>query len=115
VEIVPSWTDQPIGFQGSTNADVIEGTFVVMDDELGSYTAREIVTAVRAMAGPKPDEEGRLRPRVISYRDPKGRNAIVMLTQGGESDRHALTLGEMSLTFATIAVEIGAVLGTEGN
>jgi hypothetical protein len=38
-----------------------------------------------------------------------------MLTQGGESDRHALTLGEMSLTFATIAVEIGAVLGTEGN
>jgi hypothetical protein len=114
VEIVPSWTDQPIGFQGSSNFDVIEGTFLVMDDELGSYTAREIVTAVRAMAGPWVDAEGRLRPRVIAYRDPKGRNAVVVLSKGGESDRHVLEVGEMSLTFTTVDVAIGALIGTAG-
>jgi hypothetical protein len=114
VEIVPSWTDQPIGFQGSTNSDVIAGTFVVMDDELGSYTARDLVTAVRAMAGPTENDRGRLRPRVICYRDPKGRNLIVMLSAGGEADRHNGQLGEMHLTFSAIAVEIGGLIGTSG-
>jgi len=114
VEVVPSWTEHPIGFQGSTNSNVVSGTFMVMDDEWGSYTARDIVAAVRSMAGPKQDADGRLRPRVISYRDPKGRNLVVMFSRGRETDHHVNHIGEMSLTFTQVAVEIGAVYGTAG-
>ena len=114
IEIVPSWTEHPIGFQGAANSNVISGTFLVKDDELGSYKAGDIVAAVRQMAGPRIDDEGRLRPRVIAYRDPRGRNLIVMLSKGKESDKHIMALGQMALTFTQIGVEIGALVGGSG-
>lgn len=109
VTIVPSWTDKPIAFQGRANSDVISGTWQVTDDEHGSYTARDLVAAVREMAGPWIDADGHARPRVICYRDPRGRNAIVALNRGKEADRHITALGEMALAFT----EIGVVLGSE--
>lgn len=107
IEVVPSWEAEPIGFQGSRDSDEIAGTWQVVDDPHGIFTARDLVAATRRMAGARRNAEGKLIPRVLCYRDPLRRRAYVLLMQGGESDRHYRGYGEMPLSFTEVADPTG--------
>lgn len=110
VEIVPSWGPEPIGFQGPANSTEIKGDFAVLDAEDGTHTAEEVVREVRAMATPRKTGERTIAPRVIGYRDPRGRVFFAMIHSSGESDEHNASVGRIDLTITQVAAEEGVVL-----
>lgn len=107
VEVIETWSDKPIVFSGLADSSVLSGSFAVMDDPNGTYTARDVIATVREIARPKLDADGYPLPRVVLYRDVKRRLLYAVLTSGGESDEHATTLGKMDLTFTEIEASQG--------
>ncbi|MGI8548106.1 MAG: hypothetical protein ACR2M1_12380 [Gemmatimonadaceae bacterium] len=104
---VATWGGKPISFQGAADSTNVIGTFKIFDDPLGTFSVNELIAAVRAMARPRYDMDGLPNPRVLCFRDPKGRCLFVVLTSGGETDGYDPIAGTVSLSF----VEIGVVQG----
>lgn len=107
VEIVESWGAEPIGFQGPANSLEIDGDFAVLDADDGTFTALELVREVREMATPRRTGERTVAPRIVCYRDPRGRCFLAMIRTGSESDEHTAAIGRMDLTITQVAAEQG--------
>jgi hypothetical protein len=107
VEVIATWGSKPVIFSGNADSSVLSGSFAVMDDPNGTYTARDVIATVRQIARPRIGDDGYPLPRVVLYRDPKRRLFYVVLTSGGESDEHSSKLGKMDLTFTEIDQQQG--------
>lgn len=107
VEVIPTWGSKPVIFSGVSDASVLSGSFAVMDDPNGTYTARDVIATVREIARPKIGDDGYPLPRVVLYRDSRRRLIYAVLTSGGESDEHSSKLGKMDLTFTEIDQQQG--------
>lgn len=81
--------------------DRVSGTFTPFDDRSGNnyFTARQVVEAARELARPLVDANGRVVPRALYWRDPKGRAFPFRITEPVEEDdqhlhdRAVFTLG----------------------
>lgn len=102
MEVIATWGSKPVIFSGNADSSVLSGSFAVMDDPNGTYTARDVIATVRQIARPRIGDDGYPLPRVVLYRDPKRRLFYAVLTSGGESDEHSSKLGKMDLTFTEI-------------
>ena len=95
----------PETWHARTDYDRISGTFTPIDDQSGNgyYTARQIIDAVRTLARPITDENGRVVPRSLTYRDPKGRNLRVVILSVEEADRHLASRGAFTIELLEVA------------
>lgn len=109
VEVIATWGAKPVIFSGLADSSVLSGSFAVMDDPNGTYTARDVIATVREIARPKIGADGYPLPRVVLYRDPRRRLLYAVLTSGSESDEHSSKLGKMDLTFT----ELNATQGVD--
>lgn len=107
VEVIATWGSKPVIFSGNADSSVLSGSFAVMDDPNGTYTARDVIATVREIARPKLDGDGYPLPRVVLYRDPRRRLLYAALTSGGESDEHTGRIGRIDLTFTEIDQQQG--------
>jgi hypothetical protein len=107
VEVIATWGAKPVVFSGLADSIVLSGSFAVMDDPNGTYTARDVIATVREIARPKIGADGYPLPRVVLYRDPRRRLLYAVLTSGGESDEHSSKLGKMDLVFTETSANEG--------
>lgn len=86
--------------------DTVDGTFHALDDPSGSgyYTARDVVETVRELAKPIVREDGRVIPRTLCYRDPKGRSFPFQIMEFSEDDHHYRNRA----TFRLQGIEVGS-------
>lgn len=95
----------PETWHSRVDYDRISGTFTPISDTSGNgfYSARQVVDAVRTLARPITDENGRVVPRSLTYRDPKGRNLRVVIMAVEETDHHLYDRATFSIDMLEVA------------
>jgi hypothetical protein len=83
----------------------ITGEFPVIGDQsgLGRFSSRDLVDAVDDLGAPWTDDEGRVREKVLCYRDNRGTVAYVVLMATSDQYQHIGQSSVMPLEF----VEVG--------
>ena len=119
-ETIETFGAKPVVFAGPTAYRIASGDFVALDDEYGTYTSGEVIDAVIELSRPALDDEGRHLPRLLWYRDPRGRSFPCVMDGPDENDEHAhdrqrirISLTEVDTTknmFAEIADELIRIL-----
>ena len=100
-DIIPTWGERPVAFMAPTRYLELEGEFQVIDDPHGGYTARDIVADVIELASPM-REGTTVRPRLVCYRDPKGRVIPAVLSNVIEQDQHMNSRALVGLTVTEV-------------
>src|SRR5690606_945471 len=108
-ETVPSFGPTPLAFQGASDSLVIRGTFTEVDDPFGTYTAHDVRRMVEAMGAPVVDEAGIPHSRLVCYRDPLGRVALVALQDVSPADQHERNRVVMGLEMIEIEAAQGVL------
>jgi hypothetical protein len=109
VEVVETWGEKPVVFQGRGDYAIITGNFRALDDPEGTFTAMDIAAAVSEMATVTYGDDGRPRPRILCYRDPKKRVLFVSITESREVDEHVAALEGIPLTLVENATDAWGV------
>lgn len=87
-QLVPSFGSSPIPFQGRSDYRRINGVFGAVDDRHGTYGYREIIETIERMGAPVVSSDGVVRARSVNYRDPRGRNLVVVINNVDPADSH---------------------------
>jgi hypothetical protein len=106
VELIPTLSGKPVSFQGIGDADVIAGSFDVLDWPEVAATARDQVTVAEELGRPDFDELDRPVPKDLCYRDPKRRVLFVAMTGYREEDEHTGALVRLGLEFSETAARL---------
>src|SRR5699024_3179915 len=94
-ELVETWGSKPLAFTGQRASDVVNGRWIVIDDERQqSYLAIELIAAARSLVHNRIGDDGYPYPRVVCYRDPKGRLLMTRMHNMVEDDRHRNGIAE---------------------
>lgn len=108
VQIVPTFGPKPVAFMGPARSRILQGSFMTKDTAIN--TAQEIVEAAVEAGSPVEDADGRIRPRVCYYRDPRGRGMAVVASAPIERDDHNTSRARIDQSFT----EIEATVDIEG-
>lgn len=110
-QIVETWGEKPIVFQGIQNYDSVSGTFLIFDDDLGAFTSRDVIAALDSLNEVDLDTDGDPVPQIVCYRDPKRRVFYGTLTDYDEKDRHEDNISEVEIEVTENATDAwGAAL-----
>lgn len=88
----------PYGFQAPTEYEGARGSFRPLDHPDGLYSATGQAETIKTLAKPTEDENGRIGPRRLWFRDPEGRAFRFMFRKGPETEpQHNGTWNEVDV------------------
>lgn len=106
--IVQTFGERPISFVGPAASRRITVSARIKDN--AEFLAAEVVEAAVEASRPVRDEEGRYRPRVMYWRDPRGRGMTAIQGPPVERDRHQRSKAELELAYTEIDASIEATI-----
>lgn len=106
IEIIPTLGRKAVAFQGLTDYAVISGQFTVLAQPEVGATVEDQLAVARELRKPDEDELGRPRPKLLCYRDPRGRVLYASITGYREDDAHTDTVESIDLEFTENATRL---------
>jgi hypothetical protein len=99
-EIIPTFGALPVAFMGPAAGRILQVAALVMDDL--EHTAAETVEAAIDASRPILGDDGRYSPRVVFWRDPRGRGILGIQSAPREVDQHQRSRSAFEMTITEI-------------
>lgn len=106
--IIPTFGAKPIAFMGPASSRILTISALVKDNL--EHTAAETVQAAVEASEPILGLDGRYSPRVVYWRDPRGRGILAVQSAPRETDAHNRSRSAFEVTFTEIEGSIEVVI-----